>query len=145
MAETRERTSVDTTSEEAPGGGGGGAGGPYQHAFLLHFGAGVNQVTGQVSAPAKLGLVIETVTADIGVDIGEQANLFLETTAGGASAMHTVVLSELPLTPRVFQATHCVRLYADAGSTITVTLTRIGSNLQAISKPQLVTISGHTT
>ncbi len=143
MNEARETSATAEASAGAPAPSLGP--GPFQRQLLLHFGAGVNQVTGQVTAPQKLGLVIETITADIGVDTGEQANLFVETTAGGVSAMHTVALDELPLTPRVFQSTQDVRLYADAASTITVTVTRIGSNLQAIPKPELVTLSGHTT
>jgi len=147
MAETRER--VGTGAAAVPGGGsGGGSGispGPFQHEFMLQFGVGVNQVTGQLTAPAGHGLVIETVTADVGVGAGEQANLFLDTTAGGVAATHTIALDELPLTPQVFQGTHPVRIYADAGSTVTVTLSRIGANLQAIAKPELVTLSGHTT
>lgn len=127
------------------GGGGGGAVGPFQQEVDLTFGSGVNEVTGTVAVPAGVHLVIETVTADIGVADHEQAFLFVTTVAGGVRAMHTITLKELPRMPNVFGATHDVRLYADAGTDVTVMVTRFGSSpYPAIPKPQVVTLSGHT-
>ncbi|GAC1338657.1 MAG: hypothetical protein NVSMB29_04780 [Candidatus Dormibacteria bacterium] len=61
----------------------------------------------------------------------------------GVNAQHTIVLKRLPLSGEVFQATRRVQLYADPGSTVTVMITRWGSNPYAdIPKPQLVTLSG---
>jgi hypothetical protein len=140
MTETGEQTSVESMSAV---GAGGGATRALQHAVQLQFGTGVNQVTGQVSAPPHQGMVIETVTADIGVGSGEQAFLFVETTADGVSAQHTIALNRLPLMPEVFVATHHVQLYADAGSTVKITVTRWGyTPYPAIPKPNLVTLSG---
>ena len=142
-------TSIQDQSSAAAdlgGGGGGGGAGPFQQAIELHFAAGVNEVTGTVAAPAGLALVIETVTADIGVADNEQPFLFVQTVVRGVPAMHTMTLRELPRMPNVFGATHEVRLYADPGSTVTVMVTRFGSSpYPAIPKPELVTISGRTT
>lgn len=139
MASTQEATLV------GHGGGGGMAVGPFQQAIELTFGAGVNQVTGTVTVPAGVHLVIETITADIGVADSEQPFLFVQTVVKGVTAQHTIALQELPLMPNVFGATHEVRLYADAGTTVTVMVTRFGgSSLPAIPKPELVTLSGRT-
>ena len=128
------------------GGGGGAAAGPFQRAVLLHLGAGVNQVTDTVSVPPGLTLVIETVTADIGVSGSDQAFLFVETTASGANAQHTIALEELPKMSDVFHATRRVQLYADPGSAVTVMVTRVGnSGYPDIAKPELVTLSGRLT
>ena len=134
------------------GGGGGGGEGPFQQAILLHFaggnpGPGVNEVDGTVAVPAGLNLVIETVTADVGVGQQEQAFLFVQTVVRGVTAMHTLVLSELSRTSgwaeNVFQATHDVRLYADAGTTVDVKVTRFGNGPYLdMSKPSLITLSG---
>jgi invasion protein IalB len=140
MASTQETAAVT-----GHGGGGGGAAGPFQQAVELTFGNGVNEVTGTVAVPAGVHLVIETVTADIGVADGEQAFLFVTTVARGVQATHTITLEELPRMPNVFGATHEVRLYADAGTHVSVMVTRFGiSPYPAIPKPELVTLSGRT-
>jgi hypothetical protein len=140
MASTQETAAVT-----GHGGGGGGATGPFQQAVELTFGDGVNEVTGTVAVPAGVHLVIETVTADIGVADDEQAFLFVTTVARGVQATHTITLEELPRMPNVFGATHEVRLYADAGTDVGVMVTRFGSSpYPAIPKPELVTLSGRT-
>jgi invasion protein IalB len=124
-------------------GSGGPVVGPFQQTIELTFGAGVNEVTGTVVVPAGVHLVIETVTADIGVANNEQPFLFVETVVKGVTAQHTITLHELPRMSNVFAATHEVRLYADAGTTVTVMVTRFGSSpYPAIPKPELVTLSG---
>lgn len=143
-------TSIQDQAELTPpaGGGGGGGGGtaavgPFQQTILLNFAAGVNEVNGTVDVPAGVHLVIETVTADIGVADQEQAFLFVQTVVNGVTAMHTITLDELPRMPNVFGATHKVRLFADAGTTVTVKVTRFGNSpYPAIPKPVLVTLSG---
>jgi hypothetical protein len=140
MSSTLESTEL---SGHGGGGAGGTAAGPYQQAIELTFSAGVNEITGTVSVPAGLLLVIETVTADIGVANNEQPFVFVSTVVRGVTATHTMALQELPRSPNVFGATHDVRLYADAGTTVTVMVTRFGaSTYPAIAKPELVTISG---
>lgn len=127
------------------GGGAGGGASPFQRELKLQFAAGVNQVTETVAVPKGLRLVIETVTADLGVGDGEQPFLFVTTVVNGITSQHTIALAELPRSPNVFNATHDLRLYADAGSTVTVTVTRVGSSPPpAIPKPELVTLSGQT-
>ena len=139
MASTQEATLM------GQGGGGGVAVGPFQQAIELTFGAGVNEVTGTVTVPAGVHLVIETITADIGVADYEQPFLFVRRLVQGVTAQHTIALQELPRMPNVFGATHEVRLYADAGTTVTVMVTRFGSSsLPAIPRPELVTLSGRT-
>jgi hypothetical protein len=137
----------EATRLSGHGGGGGGGGtsvGPYQQAIELTFGAGVNEITGTVAVPAGVRLVIETVTADIGVATDEQPFVFIFTVVRGVTAQHTIALNELPRSPNVFGATHDVRLYADAGTTVTIMVTRFGTSpYPAIPKPELVTISGH--
>lgn len=144
-------TSIQEEAElERRGGGGGGGGaheGPFQQAMLFHFAGGVNELDATVAVPRGLQFVIETVTADVGVGKQEQAFLFVQTVVNGVTAMHTLVLSELPLTSGwpepVFQATHDVRLYADAGTSVDVKLTRFGPGPYVqIPKPSLVTLSG---
>lgn len=141
-------TSIQDQAELTPPGRGGGGGGtaavgPFQQAILLNFAAGVNEVNGTVNVPTGVHFVIETVTADIGVADQEQGNVFVQTVVKGVTALHTITLDELPRTPNVFQATHEVRLFADAGTTVTVKVTRFGNSpLPAIAKPQLVTLSG---
>jgi len=137
-------SAIESTELSGHGGGGGAtAVGPYQQAIELTFGAGVNEITGTVAVPAGVHLVIETVTADIGVANNEQPFVFISTVVRGTTAQHTIALQELPRLPNVFGATHDVRLYADAGTTVTVMVTRFGtSSLPAIPKPELVTISG---
>jgi hypothetical protein len=120
--------------------------------MLFHFaggnpGPGVNELDATVAVPKGLQFVIETVTADVGVGKQEQAFLFVQTVVNGVTAMHTLVLSELPLTSGwtepVFQATHDVRLYADAGTSVDVKLTRFGPGPYVqIPKPSLITLSG---
>jgi hypothetical protein len=140
MATTQESTEL---SGHGGGGGGGTAVGPYQQAIELTFGAGVNEITGTVAVPAGVHLAIETVTADIGVANNEQPFVFVSTIVRGVTAQHTIALQELPRSPNVFGATHDVRLYADAGTTVTVMVTRFGTSpYPAIPKPELVTISG---
>jgi hypothetical protein len=110
---------------------------------LLHFGAGENEITATYSVPAGRSLVIETVTADIGVGGGDQPFLFVSTTTRSNSAQHTIVLEELPRQTDVFGATRRVQLYADPGTTVTVMVTRWGSSgYPDIPKPELVTLSG---
>jgi hypothetical protein len=145
MEESTVATQESTVVAGSGGGGGGGGAneGPFQQSVQLHFGAGVNQVSGTVAVPAGLQFVIETVTADIGVAANEQPFVFVETVVQGVSATHTITLEELPRMPDVFGATHEVRLFADAGTTVTVLVTRFGnSSLPAIPKPELVTLSG---
>jgi hypothetical protein len=127
------------------GGGGGGAAsaGPWHEAFLLHLGAGANEITATYSVPATRSLVIETVTADIGVTGGDQPFLFVSTTTRGLTTQHTIVLEELPRQLDVYAATRRVQLYADAGTSVTVMVTRWGSTgYPDIPKPELVTLSG---
>jgi hypothetical protein len=127
------------------GGGGGGAAsaGPWHEAFLLQFGAGKNEITATYSVPTTRSLVIETATADIGVTGGDQPFLFVSTTTRGVTAQHTIVLEELPRQLDVYAATRRVQLYADAGTTVTVMVTRWGSTgYPDIPKPELVTLSG---
>jgi len=139
MSSTQESTRLSGHG----GGGGGTAVGPYQQAIELTFGAGVNEITGTLSVPAGVLLVIETVTADIGVANNEQPFVFISTVVRGVTASHTIALHELPRSPNVFGATHDVRLYADAGTTVTIMVTRFGTSpYPAIAKPELVTISG---
>ena len=138
-------STLESTELSGRGGGGGGAtaAGPYQQAIELTFGAGVNEITGTVTVPAGLLLVIETVTADVGVANNEQPFVFVSTVVRGVTAQHTIALQELPRSPNVFGATHDVRLYADAGTTVTIMVTRFGASpYPAIPKPELVTISG---
>ena len=140
MSSTLESTEL---SGHGGGGGGGTAVGPYQQAIELTFGAGVNEITRTVAVPAGVHLVIETVTADIGVALDEQPFVFVTTVVRGVTAQHTIALQELPRMPNVFGATHDVRLYADAGTTVSVIVTRFGSGpYPAIPKPELVTLSG---
>lgn len=132
------------------GGGGGGGGtapaGPWHEPFLLHFGAGSNEVTGTYAVPGGRTLTIETVTADVGVTGGDQPFLFVSTTARGVTAQHTIALEELPRQADVFAATRRVELYADPGTTVTVMVTRWGSSgYPDIPKPELVTLSGRLT
>jgi hypothetical protein len=145
--EVRTVTSAQDQAELTAFGGGGGGGGfnPFQRELQLHFGAGASQITGTFTVPKGTYLVIETVTADLGVGDREQPFLFVTTVVNGVTSQHTIALKELPRSPNVFNATHNLRLYADPGSTVTVMVTRVSSlPLLAIPKPELVTLSGQT-
>lgn len=137
---------TELTGGTQPGfGGGGGMAGPFQRQFLLTLAAGQQDVTATFNVPATQVLVIETVTADLGVDAGNEAFLFVTTTAGGVEAMHTIDVAQSPAMPTNFRGTHQVRLYADPGATVTITVSRAGTAAFGdIPKPQLVTISGRT-
>jgi hypothetical protein len=143
MAVAKARTVRRAGGRGGGGGGGAASAGPWHEAFLLHFGAGENEVTGTYSVPTARSLVIETATADIGVTGGDQPFLFVSTTTRGLTAQHTIALEELPRQLDAYAATRRVQLYADAGTSVTVILTRWGSSgYPDIPKPELVTLSG---
>lgn len=117
--------------------------GPWQQCFQFDFAAGQNELTQTFTVPADRELMIETVTADIGVTGDDQPFVFVTTTVRGDQCQHTILLDELPRSSEVFQATRPVHLYADRNTQVVVTVTRFGnSGYPAIPKPELVVLSG---
>ncbi len=115
---------------------------PFQANILMTCADGTTfvQDTGTV-VPANKRLVIETVTAQAFVALGQHILINVRTLANGTDAIHRLSLNQGTLGDgQLYLATHAVRFYADESSNVTIQAARDAAagtcNVQ-------VTISGH--
>jgi hypothetical protein len=98
----------------------------------------------EVAVPETQRLVLDYVSALIGAGPEIGPGVFLETRANGALATHHIPVTPVPHSPGQFTAGQDVRIYADAGSTVSVC-----AHVSPASAPfaafgvSAVTISGH--
>jgi hypothetical protein len=75
--------------------------------------------------PAGRRLVLEFISAQVDVPVGQRVALKISATVGGRDAAHDFVLARVGMTDRDwFVATHAARLYADPGTTVRVLVLR---------------------
>ena len=116
---------------------------PYQQQFPLDWAEGEDLVVGTYAVPADKRLVIEYASLFAYLQPEGQAMFVrIVTTAGGAGAFHTLAVQKQENygVLKQFGAAHAVRIYADPGSTVQVSVGRVPANSIANST---VTLSGH--
>ncbi len=115
---------------------------PFQANILMTCADGTTfvQDTGTVVPPDKR-LVIETVTAQAIVALGQHILINVRTLANGTDAIHRLSLNQGMLGGgQSYLATHAVRIYADESSNVTIQAAR---DAAAGTCNVAVTISGH--
>ncbi len=115
---------------------------PFQANILMTCADGTTfvQDTGTVVPPDKR-LVIETVTAQAIVSLGQHIRINVRTLANGTDAIHRLSLNQGTFgSVESYLATHAVRIYADESSNVTIQAAR--DNATGTCNVQ-VTISGH--
>jgi len=87
--------------------------------------------SGTIAVPLGQRLVIDYISADAGLPVGDSILFDVATISGGAE-----VESHLPMTPQgtilgqaVFALSYPVKIYADAGSTVTIAALAGGVNI----------------
>lgn len=101
---------------------------PWQHAFRLDWADSVDFASSSYQVPADKRLVIEYGSFFVYLpSSGQTVFVRIRTTIGGSTLLHTVAVQSRGDygVLKQFEAAHLVKIYADPGSTVTVSAGRL--------------------